>query len=75
MLFDELFALHEFAGRAAAWIVDLPLVRCEHLDQLVDHTALCVFETFTHRCALCVSRAAWKRSVWVAWTAPWLTRG
>ena len=37
MLFDELFALHEHAGRAAARIVDAPLVRREPLDQHADH--------------------------------------
>ena len=30
---DELLALHEHAARAAARVVDLALVRCQHLDQ------------------------------------------
>ena len=39
MLFDELFALHKHARRAAARIVNSPLVRREHLDQHADHAA------------------------------------
>lgn len=39
MLSGKIFALHEHAGRAAARIVDAPLVRREHLDQHADHAA------------------------------------
>ena len=39
MLFDEFFALHEHAGRAAARIVDAPLAWLEPLDQHADHAA------------------------------------
>ena len=51
MLFDELFALHEHARRAATRIVDTPLVRREHLDQHADHASRRV----TFFCA-CVGR-------------------
>ena len=36
---DELDRLHEHAGRAAARVVDAPVVGLEHLDQELDHAA------------------------------------
>src|SRR5687768_17552764 len=42
MLLDELLGLHEHATRTAAWVVNTPLVWCEHLDEQVDYAAGCV---------------------------------
>lgn len=52
------FALHEHSGRAVAWIVDAPLVRCEHLDQHANAASPSFVELFKHRCVSGVSVAS-----------------
>ena len=60
---------------AAARIVDSPIVRREPRDQHPDHAAPSVVELFKHRCVSGVSVAWPRRSVWMASTAPWPSRG